>query len=140
MLFLSFSWGTYGLIQKQLDLSAVEGLAIETFISLIPYLTYLCFLETNGQGHWGNQFGLSLLLTGAGIVTTIPLLLFNGSTTRLPFSTIGLLQYITPTLQFSIGVWVRHEAMPAARWIGFVIIWGALAALATDLVRSAKAQ
>jgi chloramphenicol-sensitive protein RarD len=67
------------------------------------------------------------------------LLLFNGSTTRLPYTVIGLLQYITPTIQFSIGVWVRHEAMPAARWIGFIFIWMALVTLAVDLVRSSRA-
>ena len=137
---LAVSWGSYGLIKKQLNLGAVEGLAIETLISFIPYAGYLFYIGSKGQGQWGHHLGLTLLLTGAGAVTAIPLLLFNGSATRLPYSTIGLLQYITPTLQFSIGVWVRHEAMPAARWIGFVIIWGALAALATDLVRSAKAQ
>ena len=137
---LAVSWGSYGLIKKQLNLGAVEGLAIETLISFIPYAGYLFYIGSKGQGQWGHHLGLTLLLTGAGAVTAIPLLLFNGSATRLPYSTIGLLQYITPTLQFSIGVWVRHEAMPAARWIGFVIIWGALAALATDLVRSTKAQ
>mgnify|MGYP003336187954 FL=1 len=137
---LAISWGSYGLIKKQLNLGAVEGLAIETLISFIPYAGYLFYLGSKGQGQWGHNLGLTLLLTGAGAVTAIPLLLFNGSATRLPYSTIGLLQYITPTLQFSIGVWVRHEAMPAARWIGFVIIWGALAALATDLVRSTKVQ
>ena len=133
---LAVSWGSYGLIKKQLNLGAVEGLAIETLISFIPYAGYLFYIGSKGQGQWGHHLGLTLLLTGAGAVTAIPLLLFNGSATRLPYSTIGLLQYITPTLQFSIGVWVRHEAMPAARWIGFVIIWGALAALAFDLIKS----
>ena len=137
---LAVSWGSYGLIKKQLNLGAVEGLAIETLISFIPYAGYLFYIGSKGQGQWGHHLGLTLLLTGAGAVTAIPLLLFNGSATRLPYSTIGLLQYITPTLQFSIGVWVRHEAMPTARWIGFVIIWGALAALATDLIRSSKVQ
>jgi len=74
----------------------------------------------------------------AGAVTAIPLLLFNGSTNRLPFTTIGLLQYITPTLQFSIGVWVLNEDMPTARWIGFLIIWAALVTLAIDLIRSSR--
>jgi chloramphenicol-sensitive protein RarD len=74
----------------------------------------------------------------AGAITAIPLLLFNGSTNRLPFTTIGLLQYITPTLQFSIGVWVLNEDMPTARWIGFLIIWGALVTLAIDLIKSSR--
>ena len=137
---LAISWGSYGLIKKQLNLGAVEGLAIETLISFIPYLGFLIYLANQGSGQWGQKPGLTLLLTAAGAITAIPLLLFNGSATRLPYSTIGLLQYITPTLQFSIGVWVRHESMPAARWIGFVIIWGALIALASDLVKNSKSQ
>jgi chloramphenicol-sensitive protein RarD len=96
-------------------------------------------LQQNGTGQFGHHLGLSLLLLSAGAITAIPLLLFNGSTTRLPFTVMGLMQYITPTIQFSIGVWVRHEAMPAARWIGFIFIWMALGALAIDLVRSSRA-
>ena len=133
---LALSWGSYGLIKKQLNLGAVEGLAIETLISFIPYAGYLIYLASRGEGQWGHKPSLTLLLTAAGAVTAIPLLLFNGSATRLPYSTFGLLQYIVPTLQFSIGVWVNHESMPAARWFGFFIIWGALFALATDLVKS----
>ena len=133
---LAASWGSYGLIKKRLNLGALEGLAIETLISFIPYAGFLFYLGSRGQGQWGNNLGLTLLLTAAGAVTAIPLLLFNGAATRLPYSTLGLLQYITPTLQFSIGVWINHEAMPAARWVGFLIIWCALVALAFDLVKS----
>lgn len=136
---LALSWGTYGLVKKKLDLGALDGLAIETLISFIPYVGYLIYLGSQGTGQFGQSPGLTILLISAGAVTAIPLLLFNGSTTRLPYSTIGLLQYITPTIQFSIGVWVRHEDMPAARWIGFLVIWLALAALAADLVKSSRA-
>jgi len=136
---LAISWGSYGLIKKQLGLGALEGLAIETGISFIPYAGYLIYLGNQGTGQFGHHVGLTILLISAGAITAIPLLLFNGSTTRLPLSTIGLLQYITPTFQFSIGVWVRHEAMPAARWIGFLTIWIALITLGTDLVRSSRA-
>ena len=136
---LALSWGSYGLVKKKLNLGALDGLAIETLISLIPYLGYLIYIGNQGDGQFGHSAGLTLLLISAGAVTAIPLLLFNGSTTRLPYSTMGLLQYITPTIQFSIGVWVRHEDMPAARWIGFVIIWFALIALGIDLVRSSRA-
>jgi len=136
---LAFSWGSYGLIKKQLGLGALEGLAIETFISSFFYLAYLIYIGNQGTGQFGHGWGLTALLISAGAVTAIPLLLFNGSTNRLPFTTIGLLQYITPTLQFSIGVWVLNEDMPTARWIGFLIIWAALVTLAIDLIRSSRA-
>jgi chloramphenicol-sensitive protein RarD len=136
---LAVSWGSYGLIKKQLGLGALEGLAIETFISSFFYLAYLIYIGNQGTGQFGQGWGLTALLISAGAVTAIPLLLFNGSTNRLPFTTIGLLQYITPTLQFSIGVWVLNEDMPTARWIGFLIIWAALVTLAIDLIRSSRA-
>jgi chloramphenicol-sensitive protein RarD len=135
---IAVSWGSYGLVKKKLNLGALEGLAIETLISLLPYAGYLIYLSQQGTGQFGQSPGLTLLLISAGAVTAIPLLLFNGSATRLPYSTIGLLQYITPTILFSIGVWVRHEEMPTARWIGFFVIWVALIALATDLVKSSR--
>ena len=136
---LALSWGTYGLVKKQLGLGALEGLAIETMIAFIPYCGCLIFIGSKGEGQFGNGVGLTALLISAGAVTAIPLLLFNGSTNRLPYSTIGLLQYITPTLTFIIGVWVNQEAMPTARWIGFLLIWLALITLAIDLVRSSRA-
>ena len=135
---LALSWGTYGLVKKQLGLGALEGLAIETMIAFIPYCGYLIFIGSKGEGQFGNGTGLTILLVSAGAVTAIPLLLFNGSTTRLPYSTIGLMQYITPTIQFSIGVWVNNEAMPTARWVGFIFIWLALITLATDLLKSGR--
>lgn len=136
---LALSWGTYGLMKKQLNLGALEGLTIETAFAFPFYLIYLLTLAVHGSGVFGSSVKLTLLLASAGAITAIPLLLFNGSTTRLPYSIIGLLQYITPTLQFSIGVWVYHEAMPAARWLGFLFIWAALITLATDLARSSGA-
>ena len=135
---LALSWGTYGLVKKQLGLGALEGLAIETMIAFIPYCGYLLFIGSKGEGQFGNEIGLTALLISAGVATAIPLLLFNGSTTRLPYSTIGLLQYITPTIQFSIGVWINHEAMPTARWVGFIFIWLALITLAGDLLKSSR--
>ena len=135
---LALSWGTYGLVKKQLGLGALEGLAIETMIAFIPYCGYLIFIGAKGEGQFGNGTVLTILLFSAGAITAIPLLLFNGSTNRLPYSTIGLLQYITPTIQFSIGVWINHEAMPTARWVGFIFIWLALITLAGDLVKSGR--
>jgi len=137
-LVIALSWGSYGIMKKLLGLGALEGLAIETFISGFFYLGYLIYIGNQGTGQFGRTTGLTLLLISAGAVTAIPLLLFNGATTRLPLTTIGLLQYITPTLTFCIGVWIRHENMSAARWAGFVIIWVALSVLALDLLKSSR--
>ncbi len=135
---LALSWGAYGGVKKHLNLGALQGLAIETAITTPFYGAYLIWLGVVGTGQFGLHIGLTTLLLSAGIVTAVPLLLFNGSTTRLPYTVIGLLQYITPTIQFSIGVWVRHEAMPTTRWVGFIIIWIALIALAIDLIKSSR--
>ncbi len=136
---LGLSWGSYGLVKKKLGLGALEGLSIETLISSGAYLAYLIWLGNQGQGQFGLSWGITLLCISAGAVTAIPLLLFNGATNRLPLTLIGLLQYITPTIQFSIGVWYFNEDMPAARWTGFFIIWIALLALTIDLVKSGRA-
>ena len=133
---LATSWGTYGFVKKKLGLESMMGLALETLIALPFYAGYIVFLQTKGEGQLGSSLHMTLLLMGAGIVTAIPLLLFNGAANRVPYSLMGLFQYITPTLTFAIGVWLRHEEMPTARWIGFFVIWIALIALAIDLVKS----
>jgi len=135
---LALSWGSYGLVKKQLGLGALEGLSIETLLSSGAYLGYLIWLGNRGEGQFSHSLTLTLLLIGGGAVTAIPLLLFNGSTNRLPLTLVGLLQYITPTIQFCIGVWYYHEDMSAARWAGFLIIWVALMSLALDLIRSSR--
>ena len=135
---LALSWGSYGLVKKQLGLGALEGLSIETLLSGGFYLGYLIWLGNRGEGQFSHSLTLTFLLIGGGAVTAIPLLLFNGSTNRLPLTLVGLLQYITPTIQFCIGVWYYHEDMPAARWAGFLIIWVALMSLTIDLIRSGR--
>ena len=135
---LALSWGSYGLVKKQLGLGALEGLSIETLLTSGFYLGYLIWLGNRGEGQFSHSLTLTFLLIGGGAVTAIPLLLFNGSTNRLPLTLVGLLQYITPTIQFCIGVWYYHEDMPAARWAGFLIIWVALMSLALDLIRSSR--
>jgi len=137
-LLIALSWGGYGIMKKLLGVGALEGIAIETFISGFFYLGYLIYIGNQGTGQFGRTTGLTLLLISAGAATAIPLLLFNGATTRLPLTTLGLLQYITPTLTFCIGVWIRHENMSTAKWAGFVIIWMALCVLALDLLKSSR--
>ncbi len=137
---LAVSWGLYSVIKKSLPVTALQGLTVETLIAMFPTLTYLSMLQINGDAAFGNSLWLSLGLAGAGIMTVAPLLFFNGSTVRLPLSVVGLLQYITPTIMFIIGVTVNGEAMPLARWIGFFAIWVALIFLGSDLWKSGRAS
>ena len=133
---LALSWSTYGFIKKKLGLESMVGLTIETLLALPFYGGYILYLQSHNEGHLGASTSVTLLLIGGGVVTAIPLLLFNGAVTRIPYTLLGLFQYITPTLTFIIGVWVKHEVMPNARWFGFFVIWIALFALAYDLARS----
>ena len=137
---LAFSWSSYSFVKKKINLGSLQGLAIETLISSVFYGSYLLWIGQKGEGQFGNGFGLTALLIGAGAVTAIPLLLFNGATTRIPFTMIGLLQYLTPTIQFMLAVFLRHEPMPNARWIGFVFIWVALITLGYDLIKSGSTR
>ena len=90
-------------------------------------LGYLVFLTATGASTFGgNGTGHVLLIVGTGVVTVIPLLCFGGAATRIPLSTLGLMQYLTPTVQFLLGILFFHEPMPAMRWVGFSLIWLAL--------------
>ena len=136
---LSVSWASYSLIKKSLNLGALETLTVETIVAFLPNFFYLVYLERNGDALFGSALTSSMLLVGAGIATVAPLLLFNGSTTRLPLSTVGLLQYITPTMMFLIGVLVNGEDMAPTKLAGFIFIWSALAVLSRDLLKSSRA-
>jgi chloramphenicol-sensitive protein RarD len=136
---LAVSFGTYGLVKKVADVGAAESLAVETFVLLAPALGYLFLLEGAGDGTFTELgAGHVLLLMAAGPVTALPLLLFTGAVTRVPLTTVGLMQYVTPTLQFLVGLVILGEAMPASRWIGFVLVWLALAVLTFDALRAAQ--
>ncbi len=135
---LSISWGSYSLIKKSLNLGALETLSVETLFAFFPNLFFLFFIELNGTAEFGKEWVTSLLLFGAGAATVVPLLLFNGSTTRLPLSTIGMLQYITPTIMFFIGLFINNEDISSTKIAGFVFIWLALAVLSRDLYRSSR--
>ena len=136
---LACTWGGYSLIKKQLKLGALESLSVETFIALIPSTGYIIYLAQSGDASFGTSLSTSLLLMGGGLATVIPLLLFNGATNRLPLVTVGLLQYLTPTIMFFIGVGINHENMNPIKLVGFVMIWLALFVFGRDLVRSSGA-
>jgi chloramphenicol-sensitive protein RarD len=124
---LAISWGFYGLVKKAAPLGSLYGVTLETGILFLPALGYLIFTDISGLGLFlHNGIRTDLLLAGAGAVTTIPLLMFAKAARRIPLSTIGILQYISPTLQFIIGFAVYHEPFSQSRLIGFGIVWLAL--------------
>ncbi|MEU1733608.1 EamA family transporter RarD [Streptosporangium sp. NPDC020145] len=136
---LAASFGTYGLVKKIAQVGAAESMAVETLVLLLPALGYLAFLQGQGQNTFGTEgLGHALLLVGAGVITAIPLLLFTASALRVPLTTVGLLQYIAPVLQFLVGILVVHEVMPASRWVGFAIVWLALSVFTWDGLRTAR--
>jgi chloramphenicol-sensitive protein RarD len=136
---LAVSFGSYGLVKKMADVGAAESLALETLVLLAPALAYLTVLEAQGSGTFGHEgAGHTALLMAAGPVTALPLLLFSASVTRVPLTVIGMLQYLTPTLQFIVGWAILGENMPASRWIGFGLVWIALSILSVDALRAAQ--
>ncbi len=136
---VAFSFATYGFLKKKAQLGAVEALGAETLLLTPIALTYLGILEANGTLSFGHE-GLpnALLLAGTGIITAIPLLLFGGAATRLRLTSIGLLQYLAPVLQFVFGLLIFHEPMGSARWIGFVLVWIALLIFTVDVLRGGR--
>jgi chloramphenicol-sensitive protein RarD len=126
-LVLAFTFGMYGLIKKTARLESMHGFSLETMVLFLPALGYLLYRNASGVGAFGHQGMLvTLLLVLAGPVTSIPLLLFGYSARRIPLSMLGFIQYIAPTLQFLLGVFVYREPFPPARLVGFSIIWMAL--------------
>ena len=124
---LAFSFGTYGLVKKIAPLGSLYGLTLETGILFLPALIYLVIVEANGTGafmHTSPQ--ADLLMIGAGVVTTIPLLMFASAAQRVPLTMIGVLQYIAPTIQFLIGVLIYKEPFDQNHLVGFSVIWVAL--------------
>ena len=126
-LVLALSFGLYGLIKKTAPLGSLHGLTIETAMLILPAIGFLLYSEANGTGDFGHMgLTISLLLAFTGVVTAIPLLLFAAGTPKVPLSTVGLLQYVSPTLQFITGVFIFREAFSREHLIGFCIIWLAL--------------
>ncbi|MBG0813930.1 EamA family transporter RarD [Planomonospora sp. ID82291] len=137
---LAVTFGTYGLVKKTAQVGAVESMAVETLVLLPPALAYLGHLAWQGTGTFGSAgAGHALLLAGAGLVTAVPLICFSAAAVRVPLTTLGLLQYIAPVLQFLCGVFVAREVMPPSRWAGFAIVWLALSVFTYDSLRTARA-
>lgn len=125
---LAFSFGFYGLTKKLAPLGSLYGLTLETGILFLPAVIYLGITQANGTGAFLHSgVTADLLMIGAGVVTTIPLLLFASAAKQIPLSMIGILQYLAPTIQLLIGVFVYKESFDHTRLIGFGIVWLALA-------------
>jgi chloramphenicol-sensitive protein RarD len=127
-LILAFSFGAYGLLRKTAALGALEGLSFETMVLFPLAAGYVIWLTVNGQNMFltTGSDTTRWLLVMAGPFTAIPLLLFATGARKIPLSILGLLQYLSPTLQFLLGVLLFKEAFTADRLVGFALIWGAL--------------
>jgi chloramphenicol-sensitive protein RarD len=136
---LACSFGLYGLIKKRAGVDGVKSLGFETGVLAVPAVGYLLFLAGSGDGTFTTEGpGHAALLAAGGIFTAVPLMLFGAAAIRIPLTTLGLIQYLAPTLQFVIGVLVYSEPMPASRLAGFALVWVALAVFTWDAVRGSR--
>lgn len=136
---LAFSFGLYGLIKKRANVDALPSLAIETAVITPIAVAYLWFLEAHGEAAFiQDGLGISVLLVLLGPITAIPLLAFGAAAIRIPLSTLGIIQYVTPTVIFLLGITVFGESMPALRWVGFGLVWIALVIFTADAWRRSR--
>ncbi len=141
-LVLATSFAIYGLLHKQNNLGALDALCLETGILFLPAAAIIIGLAFTGGGAFGRiELSGSLLLIGTGVVTTVPLLLFGYAAHKIPLSTLGLMQYLAPTINLLLGIFIYGEEFPTTRMIGFMLIWGALAIfMADNLLRRLRNQ
>jgi len=135
---LAVSFSLYGLIRKLAAIDALGGLTMETLLLAPLCLAWLLHAGAAGQGSWGQSASLNALLVLAGLVTALPLLMFAAAARRMPYSTLGLLQYIAPTIQFLIAVLVFGEPLHASHIVTFGLIWTGCALFALDAVRVSR--
>lgn len=138
---LAFSFGLYGLVKKRTggSVDAVSGLAMETaWLTPVALVQILVVGGTIGITFGTAGLWHAILLSLSGLVTAIPLLLFAGGARRIPLSAIGFLQFLAPIMQFIVGAWIMGEPMPPERWVGFALVWVALAILMADLVATTR--
>ncbi len=132
-LVLAVTFSLYGLVKKIAPLGSLQGLTVETAVLLLPALAFLVYSGQAGRGaflHTGALTGV--LLVGTGLVTVVPMLLFASAARRIDLSVLGIMQYIAPTMQFVLGVFVYHEPFTRERFTGFVIVWSALGIYAAE--------
>lgn len=134
---LAVTFSIYGYLKKLANVEAIESLTIETVLLAPLALGYLFFLSSQGENTFGAH-GLShaAWLASAGIITAFPLALFGAAAIRIPLSTLGFIQYVGPTLQFLIGLYMFNEPMPKDRFIGFLLTWIAIGIISVDALRN----
>lgn len=138
-LILAAAFGLYGLVRKTGPLGSINGLTLEMGVLFAPTLAFMLLTEAQGQGAFlHNGLRADLFMMGAGIVTSVPLLLFTAAARRIPLSLMGIIQYITPTGQFLFGVLVYNEPFTRERAIGFTFVWIALAIFAVEGIISQR--
>lgn len=136
---LALTFGCYGLLKKKVTVSSAASLTAETLVLTPVAAVYLAVLAVGGQATFGNAGATNAaLLAVSGVVTALPLLLFGAAAHRLPLATIGMLQFLTPTMQMLWALFVVDEQISPARWAGFVIIWVAVAVFIADIARTAR--
>jgi chloramphenicol-sensitive protein RarD len=128
---LAFSFAFYGLVRKLVPVSPMVGLAVETLLATPLALAFIGYQTATGTGHFSANLWLTLLLIGAGIVTSFPLLWFNNAAKRLRLSTLGFFQYIAPSLQLTLGIFLYHESFSRTHAVTFGLIWLALLTYST---------
>jgi len=135
---LAASFALYGFVRKVTPVDSIEGLSIESFLLAPLALAWILWLQQAGQGSFLHDWRTDLLLVLGGAVTATPLLLFTAAAKRLPYSTLGFLQYVAPSLQFLLAVLVFHEPLTTAHIVCFAAIWAALAIFVTEGIRNGR--
>jgi chloramphenicol-sensitive protein RarD len=140
-LLLAGSFGTYGLAKKKAGVGAVESLTFETVLLTPLALAYIWWLTATGDSNFASHgTGHAVLLASTGLVTAIPLICFGAAAIRIPMTTLGLLQYLAPTIQFVLGLVVFDEQMTPVKWVGFALVWSALAIFTGEALRHRHRQ
>ncbi|MFC3785208.1 chloramphenicol-sensitive protein RarD [Sphingopyxis italica] len=138
---LAFSFGTYGLIRKVVPVGSLPGLSVETTVLLLPSLGIAAWYLWAGDGRgFGSDSSISLLLMAGGVITAVPLLLFATAARRMSYAALGFVQFLAPTLQFLLSLFVFHEPLKPAQLACFVLIWISIAVFSFDMLRKMRAE
>lgn len=137
---LMLSWGFYAFFKKLLPVGPNQGFLLEVLILSVPALGYLAYLSVNGTNHFTVSWGQAVLLMGCGLVTSVPLIFYANGAKLLRLSTIGILQYIAPTLILLVAVFIFGEEFGRARMIAFPMIWAALVIYSVPMIHQMRQQ